>query len=241
MKTVFLIATISGILISSGVAAKHKSPSSPHPMKISELRHLPDITDAQRDEIKQILQDAREQHRGQRPSDDQQPRFANENTFLADYDSQAEQRRSRALKKARTRHDIYLVLNEAQRQRLVDGEERKRDRHQRGARRTDRPHSFRELDLSDAQRIAIKAIMKQAKTSGKTIHKTLASLRAEESSLIYTAEFDEAAWNSWFDGYAEQKRQAALLRYQTRSAIHAQLSDEQREKLDKGHRGPHPH
>lgn len=241
MKTVCLIAAVSGILISSGVAAKHKSPSSPYHMMVSELRHLPGITDAQRDEIKQVLQDAREQHRGQRPSDGQRLQFANENTFLADYDSQAEQRRARALQKARTRHDIYRVLNEAQRQWLADGEERKRDRHQRGARRTDKPHSFRELDLSDAQRIAIKAIMKQAKASGKTIHKTLASLRAEESALIHTAEFDEAAWNSWFDGYAEQKRQAALLRYQTRSAIHAQLSDEQREKLAKQHRGPYSH
>ena len=241
MKTAFLIAAVSGILISSGVAAKHKYLSRPHHMVISELRHLPDITDAQKDEIKQILQDARERHSGQRPSDDQRPRFANENTFLADYDSQAEQRRSRALQKARTRHDIYRVLNETQRQWLADSEERKRERHQRGARRTDMPHSFRELDLSDAQRIAIKAIMKQAKTYGKTIHKTLASLRAEESALIHTAEFDEAAWNSWFDGYAEQKRQAALLRYQTRSAIHAQLSDEQQAKLAKQHRGPHTH
>lgn len=241
MKNAFLIAAVSGILFSGAVAAKHKGPMTEHRGMVSALRHLPDITDAQRDKIKQILLDAREQHAGQRPSHDQRPVFANENAFLADYDNYAEQRRARSLQKARTRHAIYLVLNETQRQELVNAEGRRQDRHQRRERRTDTLHGFRELDISDAQRIAIKAIMKQARTSGKAIHQALRQLKKDELALIHAEEFDEADWNNWFDNYASQKRQAALLRYQTRSAIDAQLTDEQRQKLTRARRHAHAH
>jgi Spy/CpxP family protein refolding chaperone len=89
------------------------------------------------------------------------------------------------------------------------------------------------LQLSDEQKVQVKAIFEQAKMSSKAQRESMKGFKEQVKSLMGSSTFDDKAFNELYAKYQTKFTEMALLKAKNKHAILQVLSSEQREKFMK--------
>jgi len=89
------------------------------------------------------------------------------------------------------------------------------------------------LQLSQEQRVQVKAIFKSAKVKKKTNRATMQAFRTQVKSLMMAPVFDDLAFLELHNQHKEQLAQLALDKVKMKHSIMQLLTAEQKEKLQK--------
>lgn len=90
----------------------------------------------------------------------------------------------------------------------------------------------KELSLTDAQQVQIKALKTQAKEQREVFRESMQKFKDAEKALVQAASFDEQAFTTLHTSYQDTIAQMALARAKTKNAIFNVLTTEQQEKWE---------
>ncbi len=146
-------------------------------------------------------------------------------------DENADLHQQARLQQALTRHNIWLLLDDSQKQTLSDLDGRGNERK---ARMQERRESMwqrvtEKLALSDQQQSDI-ATIRQQRMEASDAFRTLAKAHREaERDLIRSATFDQVAWQSLYQQHQDAAQSQALAMAYSKHQVMQVLTEEQRE------------
>ena len=152
---------------------------------------------------------------------------------------QMEQAQESELNRAKTKHKVYLLLNDTQKVALnekaqsTDGASNKRGK--KGTNKKERKFEKRmakKLDLSEQQIAQMKAIKAASMTQLDSIKSQQQAYRAAQRQLIQAQTFDETAWLALQQQHADTALTHKLIKTKARYDRFALLSDEQKIEME---------
>lgn len=214
------------------------------------LRGL-DLSVEQRQDIKQIIRETRQEaklfrediklakqevkHIVQQPDFDEQAALS---AIAASSDVKAQLGQQRA----ETKHSIWLLLTEEQQQQWQERIENKRQREPREFNADRQVRFFERLEFTDAQIEQATEIRQQAAESRQALNSSRQAFKQAEFDLITADEFSPEAWQALHAQYVDDFNQGQLITLQTRNQMFNLMTEEQRQKAQrlkkrKGKRG----
>ncbi|MGJ8681243.1 Spy/CpxP family protein refolding chaperone [Paraglaciecola sp.] len=248
-KFVTTLAVCSSLVFAAQTFAKPEQGQRQHQMKriLSKL----DITDTQKQDIKQIMQQARGD---QNVSREDVKSFRQELAALIhaeDFDQDAiealltskqEQRANAGLRQAQNKHAVWNLLTTEQQTQFANiiaehkakAEEGagKRKKGSKGPKSQKRKMAKR-LGLDEAQKTQLASIKTQTKESAGELKANLKAFKQAERTLIHSAEFSADAWASLHQTHQADFLAKAILEAKTKHQIWNVLTEEQQEKAQK--------
>jgi len=205
------------------------------------------LTDTQKQDIKQILRQTREDNdlfRTDAKSLKTELRSLIQSTEWDQtaVESAITQRQSliqeKALQRAHNKNQIWNLLTGTQQGEFVAQlESRKTKGEPMGHRdkRKDKRHNkkFARLNLTDTQLVAVQAIKAAAKASGEEIHAKLKNFKQAEQTLVQSTDFNAEAWRTLSNEYQADFLAMATLKAKTRHDIWNLLTPEQQTEAAK--------
>lgn len=202
-----------------------------------------ELSEQQKQEVKQILQAGRDDHRLFRADrrDAKQSMRAiiqadswDQDAALLVINENADLHQQARLNRALTRHQIWLLLDEAQQQQLSQMSNESGDRKARAKQRREGmwQRVSEKLELSEQQLSEIEAIRAQRRDESEAF-KTLAKAHREaEKALIRTDTFDQQAWLTLYEQHQDAATTQALSMAYSRHQMAQVLTEEQRQSLE---------
>ncbi|MDQ5845632.1 MAG: Spy/CpxP family protein refolding chaperone [Acidobacteriota bacterium] len=102
-------------------------------------------------------------------------------------------------------------------------------------------HMFRELNLTDAQKQQVKAILEQTEATAGGIHTKLDEIRKQLDAATANGQFDETQVRSLASQKAQLDADMLVEHLRTKSKVFAILTPEQRTKAEELHKRGGPH
>lgn len=247
-KTITAIAVCSSLILS--VQAYAKPEQGKHRSAMKKVFSQLSISDTQKQDIKQIMQQARGDRDISKPD---MKGFKQEfnalvrseswdaqavETFLANKQSQ---KAEAGLRKAQNKHAVWNVLNAEQQAEFVnimserkakaEAGEGKKSRKNKG--KSKKGKMAKRLGLDEAQKDQMAAIKSQAKESASELKTSLKSFKQAERALIQSAEFTADAWTNLHQQHQADFLAMAVLKANTKHQMWNVLTAEQQEKAQK--------
>ena len=97
-------------------------------------------------------------------------------------------------------------------------------------------HMARELNLTDAQKEQVKAIMASAETAGQDIHTKLEEVHKQLDAATANGQFDEAQVRTLANQQAQLEADMTVEHLRAKSKVFAILTAEQRTKAEEMHK-----
>ena len=250
MKKLLLATLISSAVLcfSSQVMAGHPGGHKHHgPMHM--LKSL-DLSDAQRQDIRQIMREFRGDVDSLGEPGDMRDDVksliesgnADEATLRSLITQQWESNQAGRVEAAQMRHQIYQVLTVDQQAELAAAQQNKAEKwaDKKGKLR-ERRSPFAKLDLTDEQQSELASLQEANQEQRDTFKTQMKAYSEQEKALIQSAEFSEESWLALDNSVKATAIDARVERCLSHIAMYAVLTDEQRSMLEQMRDDRHEH
>lgn len=235
MKTAMITALIGASLCISVAAQAHPGRGGKPPaMALMHTLRDMSLTDTQKQQIRPLLADAAATRMlNARP--DPGERMASlmamsEEALNAEVRERFDARQDKAFEMASLRHDIYLLLNDTQRQQLATSPGR-RSPSANNKRQRALPFPADELTLSESQQATLSALRQQQHVIDSEFASVMANLRAAEQALVYSDAFSYERWLAEREPFRATLLDLALSRASNRYAMVNVLTEQQQQLM----------
>lgn len=225
------ILSLSAVLATSVFAHHHHGQRG----GMSAIMHQLDLSMEQRQDIRQIMQQGRQDHMlfkaDFRDIGQQMRQHIQTDTFNADAVKALLTERSSlgaelALDKATRRHQVWNLLNEEQQ---TEFEQLTMAREHRN----NQEHALKRLEklnLSDEQSAQIAQIRNEHAQYKEQAHTQINAFKAAQAELVKAREFDQNAWKSLFDSQVDKRIEFGVTRAKVRHQVWNILTEEQQQQ-----------
>lgn len=257
MKKWIFVTLLGSLLVSAQVYARPPQPA-PQGMKLMHSLKSLSLSKSQRKSIRELLKNFREENKPTSDEDknarsrpmDHEPEDLSLKQITQRATEHWQMMKAQRIAIASLEHNIWSLLTDEQKQQYTkhtsDKKSQFKDRHQK--RKEDRdPQAmlFDDLDLTEAQRTSLTAILEAQQVNDESARETLDALQEEISEMVFSTKYSESALSALIDNYEDVFITEAAGRAQSHKKIMALLTDEQKEDLQdilffNGPRGQRP-
>lgn len=237
----WLLVAFSAAFAMSVSAAPFDGPMKRGANMIKVLKQL-DLSDQQKDAVRDILDSAREDVDIFADSRKQQREAIKQLVAADDWDQaaveqaflvNAEQHQQRKLNAAQVRHQVWNVLDAEQQAELASFSARELPERDENKRQKMWNRVSKRIGITDTQQQEIDAIRSAFEVDKTQIRETIKAHRDAEKALIRTSDFDQAQWDAMFAEHQAFVVDLAVSKAYMQHQVLQVLTPEQREELSK--------
>ncbi|MCF2949326.1 Spy/CpxP family protein refolding chaperone [Paraglaciecola aquimarina] len=252
LKTIVTpIAICLSLALSSQVMAKpkggHEGAHKGHSMM--KLLSKLSLTDTQKQDIRQIMKQSREDRQASAPSFAPVRQDLSALIQTTDWDQAAveaafsqnqEQMAQASLKRAENKHAVLNLLTEEQKDKLATIANKMKDRAAEGDRKGKRKGKAKGkqrgergniLAFTDEQKAELKSIRTESKASAAELHEKLKAFKQAERELVKSAEFNAEAWLALSNEYKGDFLAMAVLKAKSKHDMWNVMTPEQQAQM----------
>ena len=205
------------------------------------LRGL-DLTTEQRQAVKQIIRETRQEARLYKEDAKQARQEVKSIVQQPDFDVQAAEsaiaassvlKMQMGLNRAETKHAIWSLLTPDQQQQWQERFEAKANKEPREFNQERQAKLFERLDFTDEQIEQAMQIRQQAFADSQALREKRQAFKQAEFTIITADEFSADAWQALHAQYVEDFNQGQLMALETRNQLFNIMTEEQRQKAQK--------
>jgi Spy/CpxP family protein refolding chaperone len=244
-KSIFaktLIASCIGLAVFSSSIQAQEFGFNHRGKHIKQMLRGLDLTAEQRQDIKQIVREARQEAKLYKEDIKLAKQETRDLVQQPDFDQQGAEgvittnavvKMQLAQKRAETRHEIWTLLTEEQQQKWQDRIDNRAEKEPREFNSERQAKFFERLDFTDAQIEQATQIREQARASTQELKSKRKAFKQAEFDIITADEFSVEAWQALHAQYADDFAQGQLIALETRNQMFNLMTEEQRQKAEK--------
>ena len=234
-----IVAGSVGLMVMSASAYAHEQEYHHRAHQIKRMLRGLDLTVEQRQDIKQIMRQTKEDVKLYREDAKLARQDIKSLVQQGSWDAQAaedaidasaELKAKMGLQRAETKHQIWSLLTAEQQEKWVNRMEKRASKEFREFNPERQERFFERLDFTEEQIAEATQIREQKQQSAAELREKRKAFKQAEFEIITADEFSEEAWLALHAQYADDFKQGQLIALETRNQMFNLMTPEQRDK-----------